>query len=830
MRNDRSIPPANKASDATATTEITIPVAGMECAACAVRIEKQLSKRSDVVSAAVNLANHSARIAYKADETSLLSLVETVRKTGFDVQHTLTRIPLNQDHQPDLSQLDALLGRTNGIISWNLSKNEPAIAEVTHIDELISASELVQHFKKQNFAGEVDLEEKQDTQKSAYSALKRRFLIAAALSLPVVVISMAHGAITFAGLNYWLFALTTPVVLWAGWPFFASAIKLLRYRAADMNSLIALGVGAAYIYSTAATFAHEWFATSTGRHPDVYFEAAAAIITLVLLGRLLEARAKHKTSAALDKLLLLQPPSATVIRNNKEISIPVEEILVGDNILVRPGERIPLDGNIVDGASAVDESMITGEPLPVDKAIGDEVVGGTLNRTGAFVFAVSRIGKETTLQQIVRLVKDAQGRKAPIQKLADVVAGVFVPVVLVIAIITFVGWYFLTEDASFTHALIAFVSVLIIACPCALGLATPTAVMVATGKAAELGVLIKGGDTLELLPQLSKIALDKTGTITEGTPRVVDIIPLSTTEVSKLSKQRIMQLVASAEQRSEHPIAHAMLDYAKYEEIELLPISSFESATGFGIEAVVDGVHLLIGNADFHSTHGIASESWTAVLAAMQDAGHTAILVSADKRPVAGIAISDTVRPTSAAAVQALKRLGLSVTMLTGDQPAAAGAIAKMVGIDEVRANVRPEEKASVIASMQMAGDKVAMVGDGINDAPALATADLGIAIGAGTDVAIETGDVTLMREDLGAVANAVALARKSMRTIKQNLFFAFIYNIIGIPIAAGVLYPIWGIMLNPMIASAAMAFSSVSVVTNSLRLRKWKPDAPDAV
>ncbi|MEM8484356.1 MAG: heavy metal translocating P-type ATPase [Bacteroidota bacterium] len=812
------------APDAAGHTEIVLPVAGMECAACAVRIEKQLSKRPDVFFAQVNLANNQARVAYNSLHASLQDLVDTVEKTGFSIPHTVTRISLT-DGEHTQQKLQTILEGVPGLLGISLPEaagaQHPTSVDIAHIADLYPAEELRRRLASHGLTDLADTTPASpapDTGTTHYTRLRNRFASAALLSLPVVIISMSHEAITFTGVNFWLFALTTPVVLWAGGPFFATALRLLRYRTADMNSLIALGVGAAYIYSTATTFWPARFMAETGRHPDVYFEAAAVIITLVLLGRLLEARAKQKTNASLAQLLALQPSTAVVIEDGIELTLPLTQVTVGMQVLVRPGERIPLDGKIVDGASAVDESMITGEPLPVDKLMGDTVVGGTLNRTGAFVFEVQRVGQETTLQQIVRLVKDAQGHKAPIQKLADIVAGVFVPAVLVIAILTFATWYLFTQ--SLALSLVAFVSVLIIACPCALGLATPTAVMVATGKAAEYGILIKGGDTLEKLPKISKIVLDKTGTLTAGNPRLVAFEAVGT----HLTPARILQLAGSAEQRSEHPLAQAVLAYVEAQGVELLPVTTFNSVTGSGIEATVDHTTIHIGNADYISSRHIASDGWQQAYAEAQTAGHTAILVAIDGVVAGVMSISDALRPSTEAGIAAIRSQGIAVAMLTGDQEVTAHAIAAEAGIEEVYAGVKPSEKAAHVLSMQQAGDVVAMVGDGINDAPALATADLGIAIGAGTDVAIETSDITLMRDDIKTVSQAISIARQAMRTIKQNLFFAFIYNVIGIPIAAGVLFPIWGITLNPMIASAAMAFSSVSVITNSLRLRRWQP------
>lgn len=804
--------------------DITLPVEGMECASCAVRIEKQLSRKQGVDLAQVNLANQQARISFQPGQISIPALVETVQKTGFSIPTTKSQLPLKPDTHPSSAALMDAFAQTNGVLSVEVAaSNEKPVAIIQHIQALVSASELLQVLQAQGFS---PLESETttaapvvDTEHERYDFIKRRFLFAAAFTLPVFIISMAHGALDFPGVHLVLFLLTTPVVLWSGYPFFAGAFRLLKYRTADMNTLVALGVGSAYIYSTAVTFFPRFFVEATGQMPAVYFEAAAVIVTLILMGRLLEARAKKKTSEAIEKLVALQPPTARRLRNGIEEEIAVEQIKSGDRILVRPGERIALDGRLLEGASAVDESVITGEPLPVDKHPGDIVVGGTLNRTGAFVFEVTRTGQDTTLQQIVRLVRDAQGRKAPIQRLADVVAGIFVPAVLVIAVITFALWFWLAPTSPFSMALIAFVSVLIIACPCALGLATPTAVMVATGKAAELGVLIKGGDTLERLQDVSKIILDKTGTLTEGKPSVVELISLDGRPTDEL-----LQLAASAEQRSEHPIASAVLAKAAAKNLTLLPVTDFHSATGLGLEAKVNGQLIVIGNEAFMAPRDLPADAWGPDYVRHQQEGHTVILVAIDHQAAGLLAISDTIRATSKEAISLFKQQGLSVALLTGDQPEAAHAIARTLSIPEVRAQVRPEEKAASVEASMADGSVTAMIGDGINDAPALAIADVGIAIGAGTDVAIEASDVTLMRDDLRVVADAIALSRQTMRTIRQNLFFAFIYNIIGIPVAAGLLYPIWGITLNPMIASAAMALSSVSVVTNSLRLRGWKP------
>ena len=746
-------------------TDITLPVEGMECASCAIRVEKQLLKRGGVASVAVNLANHKAHITYNPDTIDVGELVETVTRTGFSVPD----VPASHSegaHTPDLT------------------------------------------------GGET------------YTHILKRFLFAAVFTVPVAIISMAHGALDFPGVHLVLFGLTTPVVVFSGYPFFAGAVRLLRYRAADMNTLIAIGVGTAYGYSTVATFFPGFFISVDEAMPAVYFEAAAVIVTLILLGRLLEARAKKKTGSAIRALTALQPPRATVLIHSddheREISLPIEQLSLGDRVLVRPGERIAIDGVVRAGASAVDESMITGEPLPVDKKPGDTVVGGTLNRTGAFEFEVTRIGEDTTLRQIVRLVESAQGRKAPIQRIADRVAGVFVPIVLITAMLTFFVWMLVAPSTLFSTALLAVISVLIIACPCALGLATPTAVLVATGKAAEQGMLIKGGDSLERLHQVTRVVLDKTGTITEGRPRVTRIIPLA-----DLSENDIITLAASAEQRSEHPIAQAILDAAQARHLQWPAPTYFQSATGLGLEAQTEGKQIFIGNEAFMHEQGIDTFSWDRVhqkSSRFDDQGETLIHVAVEGQHAGIIALSDTIRNHAKDAIRVLQQQGIKVTMLTGDQKLAATHVARSVSISDVVANVRPDEKAATIEMYREQGDVVAMIGDGINDAPALAAADVGIAIGSGTDAAIETSDITLIRSDLRTVADAVSLSRQTIHVIKQNLFFAFIYNVIGIPIAAGVLFPLWGILLHPMIASAAMALSSVSVVSNSLRLRSWRP------
>ncbi len=829
--------PPSPSQEPAGRTGITFPVEGMECASCAVRIEKQLRKRSGVAEATVNLATQKAHVTYDPAAIRPSGLLEAVQKTGFSVPLTTSAFRVRASD--GLSSIESFLIELPGVFAIRTSRTgDDDSLEVDHVPEATSTEDLERVLAERGLlesAATVTVEARAEGD-AEYRQLRNRFLFAALCTLPVFILSMAHGALDFPGIHYVLLALTTPVVLVSGYPFFAGAIRLLRYGGSDMNTLIALGVGAAYLYSTAATVAPSLFQSPNGAMPAVYFEAAAVIITLVLLGRLLEARAKKKTGTALEKLASLQPNRATLLRpatpdeagsDNRpvqEVSTPIEQLRIGDRVLVRPGERVAIDGRITEGASAVDESMVTGEPLPVDKKTGDAVVGGTINRTGSFVFEVTRTGKDTTLQKIVRLVEDAQSRKAPIQKLADRVSGIFVPVVLGIAVLTFLLWRILLPSEPLSTALLATVSVLIIACPCALGLATPTAVMVATGKAADFGILIKGGDTLERLHEIDRIVMDKTGTLTEGRPRVTQVIPFSSR-----SEDDLLASAASVEQYSEHPIAAAILDAARSRKLSWATAHSFATTTGLGLEAVTEDRRVLMGNEAFMAERGLmpdpAEYTRHPGLTEVRERGDTLVFVAMDDRVEGVIAISDTLRPQASEAIDLLKRQRIRVSMLTGDQNKAAQAIANEAGIEEVVANVRPDEKAAVVSAHRDRDAVVAMIGDGINDAPALAAADVGIAIGAGTDIAIEASDVTLIRDDLRAVADAVSISKKTMQTIRQNLFFAFIYNVLGIPIAAGILYPFWGLLLNPMIASAAMALSSVSVVTNSLRLRGWNPD-----
>jgi Cu+-exporting ATPase len=660
-----------------------------------------------------------------------------------------------------------------------------------------------------------------------YKILKRKFILAAVLSLPVLVIAMSHGtvaALNFAGVNWLQFALATPVVFYCGWQFYRGAWLALRNRFADLNTLIAIGTGAAYLYSTAATMAPNFFTTHTsGAHQvmnaPVYFEAASVIIALILLGKMLEAKATGRTSEAIRKLVGLQAKTARVVRGSDEIDLPIEQVVVGDLLIVRPGEKIPVDGLITEGASAVDEAMLTGESIPVEKQTGDAVFGATFNKTGAFKFKATKVGRDTALQQIVKMVKDAQGSKAPIARMADVISGIFTPVVIAIAIITFVVWFVVSPvETRLATALMNFVSVLIIACPCALGLATPTAIMVGTGKGAENGVLMKGGESLEAAHKIQIVALDKTGTITEGRPALTDVVA-----IGEIDADELLKLVASAERRSEHPLGEAIVRGAKEKNLLLLDAANFKAIAGQGIEAQVGAQHLLIGNERLLREKGIAPDELAIRATALTAQGKTLMYAAIDQKLAGMLALADKVKAESKAAVEALQKLGIEVVMMTGDNFRAAEAVAKQVGITRVLAEVLPAAKALEVKRLQQENQIVAMVGDGINDAPALAQADVGISIGTGTDIAIEASDITLIKGDLRGVVKAIALSRATIRAIKQNLFWAFIYNVIGIPIAAGLFYPFTGWLLSPVIASAAMSLSSVSVVANSLRLKSFK-------
>ena len=829
------------------TERIDIPVGGMHCASCVSRIENALSETEGVVNTSVNLATARATVEYEPEKTDLSRLVGAVEKAGYkSTGSARAEFVVDDSARPSGSAtpLEHYLQGMRGVIaaSFNLGTMQ---VRVDYLQAATGPAEIQRAIESFGYRVRNTAPKGTETTEDFEAAARRqelddirkRFIVSALLSLPVLVIAMSHGGIPFlrgAWVNWLELALTTPVMFYGGAQFFRGAWAAFRHRAADMNTLIATGTGAAYIYSVAATIAPGAFAGAsratmtgmegTGPMVPVYFEAASVIVALILLGRLLEARAKGQTGEAIRKLIGLQARTARVVRtqNGKsaEVDIPIAEVVVGDTVVVRPGEKIPVDGVVLDGSSAVDESMLTGESIPVEKGKGATVFGATINKTGAFRFEARKVGKDTVLQQIVRLVEDAQASKAPIARLADVISGIFTPVVLVIAVVTFVAWFLLApHDTRFTLAFVNAIGVLVIACPCALGLSVPTAVIVGTGKGAENGVLIKGGEALESAQKLQTIVLDKTGTITKGKPALTDVIPSN-----EFTSDDLLSLLASAERGSEHPLGEAIVSAAESRGLEIPQATAFNAVPGQGISATIGGRKILLGNEALLAANSVDSSGSSGDLARLNGEGKTAMLAAVDGRYAGVVAVADEVKPEARAAISALKAMGLEVAMLTGDNARTADAVARAVGIDRVFANVQPGAKADQIASLQSGGRIVGMVGDGINDSVALTRADVGIAMGPGTDVAIAASDITLLRGDLRGVVTAMQLSRATMRTIKQNLFWAFIYNVIGIPIAAGVLYPVNGWLMSPILASAAMAMSSVSVVTNSLRLRRFSP------
>ncbi|MER3431200.1 MAG: copper-translocating P-type ATPase [Blastocatellia bacterium] len=812
---------ANDAKKETAEEiAVEIPIRGMSCAACAARIEKSLASLSGVCDSTVNFAAETARIRYNPAAVKTADIVERLRAIGYDTA-AASEIRFAKRGDGDFSRksvFDALAG----VIGVEESSDELVVKYIpdsTDFGALRQAGERLGYRLAARKASGVE-----EIEKQSYLESRRRFLIAAIFSFPLLAMSMSHGripALDFPG-NEWLqLILTTPVIFYSGRGIFERAFAGLRHRSADMNTLIAIGTGSAFLYSAAVTIFPEAFEGVVARamRPPVYFEAAGVIIALILLGRMLEDRAKRRAGEAIRKLIELQPAIAVVIRDGKDVDVPADEVMPSDLVRVKPGGRIPVDGVIQEGTTAIDESALTGESFPVEKGPGDVVFAGTVNTSGSFIFRATKVGSETTLQQIVRMVRDAQSAKPPIARLADKISAVFVPIVISVAIATFVVWFiFAPREIRFTLALVNFVSVLVIACPCALGLATPTAIMVGVGVAAELGILIRGGESLETAHRLDTAVLDKTGTITEGRPTLTDIIALD-----GFDETTVLRLAASAEKNSEHPLASAILEAARNRGITVDSAVEVRAIEGLGLSAKVDGHDILLGNERLFNEKRIDLEAFRGKLESLFDQGKTAFILAVDGLPGAIFAVSDTIRPEAIEAVRGLKSIGLAVYLLTGDNRRAAESVAQAVGIDRVLAEVMPQDKAAKVAALQAEGRVVAMIGDGINDAPALAKADVGIAIGTGTDIAIEAADIALMRSDLRLVCAAILLSRATLRTIRQNLFWAFFYNVIGIPIAAGLLYPFTGILLSPVIASAAMSLSSVSVVTNSLRLRSYK-------
>ena len=784
--------------------KVTLNIEGMTCAACSARVEKSLGKMDGVQDVNVNLLANKATVIIDNDKVTLKDLVDIVHKTGYEVPLERRTILIEGMTCAACStRVEKALNKLDGVekAHVNLSNNKATVEfKVGIIDDTL----LINTIEKAGYGAEIEVEVNLDREKELrekeIKSLKYSFVISLILTIPLFSAMFFHmaGQMNILTNGYFQWALATPVQFIIGYRFYKGAYNALRGGGANMDVLVALGTSAAYFFSIYNLFNHIH---------EYYFEASAVIITLIVLGKLFEAIAKGKTSEAIKKLMGLQPKTATVIRDGKEVELAIDDLIIGDIIIVKPGERVPVDGVIVEGNSALDESMITGESIPVDKKIGDNVIGATINKFGAFKFEATKIGKDTVLSQIIKLVEDAQGSKAPVQRLADKISGIFVPIVLVIAVVT-IGIFAMLNDVN--SGLINAVAVLVIACPCALGLATPTAIMVGTGKGAENGILIKSGEHLEKTHKMNTIIFDKTGTITKGEPDVTDIIV-----VSGLDEGEVLRIAGSVEKTSEHPLGQAIVKRAQNSNIYLTQATSFSAVPGKGLMANFEEKKVLIGNRKLMKDNLIDVLVGEDNVSTLEDEGKTAMMIAIDGELVGIIAVADQIKDTSKKAIEKLEKMGLEVYMITGDNERTANAIAKQVGIKNVLADVLPENKASKVEELKAEGKNVGMVGDGINDAPALAAANVGFAIGTGTDVAMEAADITLMRGDLNGVVTAIRLSHRTMKTIKQNLFWAFFYNTVGIPIAA------LG-FLNPMIAGAAMAFSSVSVVSNSLRLKKF--------
>ncbi len=821
-------------NDATSTgakiakekVKLIIPIEGISCASCVAKIEKGLQSEEGVIQASVNFGTKKATIFYDSQRVSPSVIVKKVSDSGYSSITEKAVLPISgMSCASCVQKIEKALMETPGVISASVNFATEK-ASVSYLGSQVSLQELKMVVHNTGYkvrAVKEDTEEKdweKIAQENEIRTLRTKLLLGAVLSLAIFLGSMPELFTWVPELftSFWaLLIMTSPVQFWVGWQFYRGFWAALKHKSADMNTLIAVGTSAAYLYSLAATMFPAFF-IAAGQQPKVYFDTSAIIITLILLGRYLEARAKGHTSDAIKKLMGLQAKTARVVRNGEEVDIPVETVEIGDIVVVRPGEKVPVDGEIIEGSSALDESMLTGESLPVEKSVGDEVVGATINKTGAFKFKTTKVGSDTVLAQIIKLVEDAQGSKAPIQRLADKISGIFVPIVIGLAVVTFITWLIFGPAPSFIFALLNFVAVLIIACPCALGLATPTAIMVGTGKGAENGVLIKGGESLETAHRLNTIIFDKTGTLTKGEPEVTDIVPLN-----DYKEETILYLAASAEKYSEHPLGEAIVKRAKELGVNLTDPSEFNAIPGHGIEATVNGTVVLLGNLKLMQKHAVQLGALEAKAKALSNEGKTPMFVADNGKATGIVAVADTLKEQSAKAVAALHELGIEVAMITGDNRRTAEAIASQVGIDRVLAEVLPEDKAQEVKKLQDEGRIVAMVGDGINDAPALAQSDIGIAIGTGTDVAMEASDITLISDDLRAVVTAIQLSKKTMRVIKQNLFWAFFYNSAFIPVAAGILFPFFGVLLNPVFAAVAMAASSISVVSNSLRLKRFR-------
>ncbi|MEI5943879.1 heavy metal translocating P-type ATPase [Bacillus albus] len=798
--------------------EANLQISGMTCAACANRIEKGLKKVEGVHDANVNFALEKTKIMYDPQKTNPQQFKQKVESLGYGIvsdkaEFTVSGMTCAACANRVEKRLNKLEGVNGATVNFALES-----ATVDFNPDEINVNEMKSAITKLGYKLEVKSDEQNgstDHRLQEIERQKKKFIISFILSFPLLWAMVSHFSFTsFIYLpdmlmNPWVqLALATPVQFIIGGQFYVGAYKALRNKSANMDVLVALGTSAAYFYSVYLSIRS---IGSSEHMTDLYFETSAVLITLIILGKLFEAKAKGRSSEAIKKLMGLQAKTATVVRDGTEMKILIEEVVAGDIVYVKPGEKIPVDGEIVEGKSAIDESMLTGESIPVDKTIGDVVIGSTMNKNGFLKVKATKVGRDTALAQIIKVVEEAQGSKAPIQRVADQISGVFVPVVVVIAIITFAVWMLFVTPGDFGGALEKMIAVLVIACPCALGLATPTSIMAGSGRSAEYGILFKGGEHLEATHRLDTVILDKTGTVTNGKPVLTDVIV-----ADGFREEEILRLVGAAEKNSEHPLAEAIVEGIKEKKIDIPSSETFEAIPGFGIESVVEGKQLLIGTRRLMKKFDIDIEEVPKAMEELEREGKTAMLIAIDKEYAGIVAVADTVKDTSKAAIARLKKMGLDVVMITGDNTQTAQAIAKQVGIDHVIAEVLPEGKAEEVKKLQAQGKKVAMVGDGINDAPALATADIGMAIGTGTDVAMEAADITLIRGDLNSIADAIFMSKMTIRNIKQNLFWALAYNGLGIPIAA------FG-FLAPWVAGAAMAFSSVSVVLNALRLQRVK-------
>jgi Cu+-exporting ATPase len=827
-------------SSAAWRRHVEMPVGGMTCPHCPSALEKALAGIDGVVSARVNLANESAAIDYDSDRVKIADLAKVIRTAGFIPGAAKIRVPIANMHCAScVTRVESGLKAAPGVLSARASLATNAV-DVEYDPEQINFRAIAAAIEGAGYriaeprpqevkaAVEADADPEQVARENEYSSLMRKFWFAAIVAAPVMVLSYPD---LIPGLREWMPAgsdtrrivwallgvASLPVLVWSGSQFFVGMWDALKHRAANMHTLIAVGVTAAFLYSVVAVAVPAFFPSMA--LAEVFWDVTDVVIALVTLGLALELKAKGRTSEAIKKLIGLQAKTARVLRNGEEIDLAVEEVIVDDIVVIRPGDKIPVDGEVIEGGSAVDESMITGESIPVEKHSGDEVIGGTLNKTGSFKFRATKVGKDTALANIIRMVKDAQGSKAPIQRVVDAVSGFFVPTVMILAVLSFVIWYVFGPEPRIIYALIVLVTTLIIACPCALGLATPTSLTVGIGKGAENGILIRSGDALQSAEKLDAIILDKTGTITRGEPSLTDVIA-----AEGQGEEIVLRLAAALERGSEHPLGEAIVKGADARGVQRVEATGFAAIPGHGVSGEVEGRKVLLGNSKLMHDRNVSIDTLSATWERLANDGKTPMYVAADGQALGLVAVADTVKSDSKVAIEVLLRLGLEVVMLTGDNERTARAIARQVGIERILAEVLPDDKAHEVQKLQLEGKTVGMVGDGVNDAPALAQADVGFAIGTGTDVAIEASDVTLIKGSLQGVVTAIEISRATMRNVRQNLFGAFGYNVLGIPVAMGALYPALGVLLSPLIASAAMAFSSVTVVTNANRLRFFQP------